>query len=69
MQDSINTADLVDIRDISVDKTLPKQERIADFIRQIKDPYHFKCGSFAVSAKFAQGDSPTLEDCLQRLMT
>ncbi len=58
--------DLVDIRDIAVDKNLPREERIAEYVRQIKDPYHFKCGDFTVCARFAQ-NGVTLEDCLQRL--
>ena len=28
---------LADIRDVSVDQTLPKEERIAEFLRQIKN--------------------------------
>ena len=67
MRENINAADLVDIRDVQVDKNLPKQARIAEYLRQIKDPYHFKCGKFIVTARFADG-GPTLEDCLQRLM-
>ena len=39
-----NTESLVDINDISVDKNLPKSERIKEYIRQIKNPYCFKCG-------------------------
>jgi hypothetical protein len=68
MHEKINTIDLVDIRDVSVDKNLPKHERIAEFIRQIKDPYHFKCGKFTVTARFTEGGA-TLEECLQRLVT
>jgi len=68
MNDSINKTDLVDIRDVSVDRNLPKQERIAEYVRQIKNPYHFKCGKFTVRVKFAD-DGVTLEDCLQLLMT
>ena len=67
MPNNNNNAELVDIRDVSVDKNLPKHERIAEYIRQIKDPYHFKCGKFIVTARFAES-GPTLEDCLQRLM-
>ncbi|MCL2776036.1 MAG: hypothetical protein FWD71_22230 [Oscillospiraceae bacterium] len=59
--------DLIDIREVLVDKNLPKHERIAEYIRQIKDPYHFKCGKFTITAKFAES-GPTLEDCLQRIM-
>jgi hypothetical protein len=68
MRENINTADLVDIRTVTVDKNLPKQERIIEFIRQIKDPYHFKCGKFTVTARFTEGGA-TLEECLQRLVT
>jgi len=60
-------AELVDIRDVSVDKSLPKQERIAEYVRQIKDPYHFRCGKFTVTARFAENGA-TLEDCLQKMM-
>ncbi len=35
---------LVDIRDVSVNKELSRDERIAEFVQQIKNPYHFKCG-------------------------
>lgn len=60
--------DLVDIREITVNKNLPKEERVAEFVRQIKDPYHFKCGDFTVRARFAE-NGVTLEDCLQRLFS
>lgn len=58
---------LVDIRDIHVDKALPKEERIAEFIRQIKNPYHFKCGKFTVQVQFS-GSSGSLEECLKQIL-
>ena len=67
MPETDNIAELVDIRDILVDKNLSKQERIADYVRQIRNPYRFRCGKFIVSVRFAES-GPTLEDCLQRLM-
>lgn len=67
MQNNMNIEELVDIRDVQVDKTLPKEERVAEFVRQIKDPYHFRCGKFVVTARFAE-DGPTLEECLQRII-
>jgi hypothetical protein len=59
--------DLIDIRTVTVDKNLPKHERIAEFIRQIRNPYRFKCGKFTVTTKFTE-NGPTLEECLQRVM-
>lgn len=61
------TDELVDIREISVDKNLPKEERIASFVRQIKNPYRFRCGEFVVNASFA-GNGVTLEECLQGIL-
>lgn len=62
------SAALVEIQDVSVDISLPRETRISEFLRQIKNPYHFQCGTIAVKARFTQ-DGPTLEDCLQRLLT
>jgi hypothetical protein len=58
---------LVDIQDVVVDKNLPKEKRIEEFLRQIKDPHHFQCGKFTVTARFAE-NGVTLEDCLQRIL-
>ena len=58
---------LVDIKDVSVDKNLPKDERIAEYVRQIRNPFHFKCGKFTVRARFAE-NGPSLEDFLKRLI-
>ena len=58
---------LVDIREVSVSKELSREERISEFIRQIKDPYCFKCGRFTVRASFAAGGA-TLEDCIKGII-
>ena len=49
---------LVDIRDVSVNKELSRDERIAEFVQQIKNPYHFKCGRFTVQASFSAEGAP-----------
>jgi len=59
--------DLVDIRDVSVNKDLPKEERIAAFVKQIKNPYRFRCGDFVINASFASGGT-TIEDCLKGIL-
>ena len=58
---------LADIRDVTVDPNLPNEERIAEFLRQIKNPYCFRCGKFTVRAQFAQ-NGLTLEDCLKQIL-
>lgn len=69
MKDNVNmdAASLVDIRDVSVDKNLTREKRIAEFVRQIKNPYCFKCGRFTVRAQFSENGA-SLEDCLKRIL-
>ena len=54
---------LVDIRDVVIDTSLPKEERIKDFIRQIKNPYLFKHGKHIVHLVFQDTDV-TLEELM-----
>lgn len=67
IKDLTNTDTLVDINDISVNKDLPKPERIKEYIRQIKNPYRFKCGNFVVTAKYSD-KGLSIEDCLQSII-
>ena len=39
---STATEQLVDIRDVKIDRSLPSEERIKSFIEQIKNPYQYK---------------------------
>lgn len=39
---------LVDLRDVKIKEELPKEERIEDFIKQIKNPYCFRYGNTIV---------------------
>jgi hypothetical protein len=65
--DETSTVELIDIRDVSVNKELPKQERIAAFVEQIKNPYRFRCGEFAVNVRFT-ANGISLEECLQGIL-
>lgn len=58
---------LVDIRDVTVEKDLPKEQRIESFVRQIKNPYRFRCGDFVVNASFSSSGI-TLEECLKGIL-
>ena len=67
MNTNISMDELVDIRNVRVNAGLPKLERIVEYVRQIKNPYRFKCGEFVVSVKYAD-NGVSLEDCLERIV-
>ncbi len=58
---------LVDICSIKINTALPKEERIADFIRQIKNPYLFKCGDLVIQSVFPDTEV-TLNDRLKQYL-
>ena len=51
--ESLNRDELVDLRTVKIDTSLPKEERMKDFIRQIKNPYRYKIGKYVVCLSFA----------------
>lgn len=54
-------AELVDIRDVVIDRSLPMDERIRSYVEQIKNPYKFKVGNTIVHVSYADTDR-TLND-------
>ena len=60
---TVDPAGLRDIRDVKVNTDLPKRERILDFIRQIGNPYCYRCGKYVVKISFSN-NGKQLEDCL-----
>ena len=43
-QSKMDLNDLVDIRDVKVDRSLPTEERIKSYVQQVKHPYVFRVG-------------------------
>ena len=64
---SVDPAGLVDIRDVTVNTALPREERLLDYLSQIGNPYCFKHGKTVVKVSFADTEA-TLEDRLERYL-
>ena len=58
---------LADIRKIHIDTQMPREQRLAEFIRQIRNPYCYKCGKVVVKVSFTDTDA-TLEDRLEHYL-
>ena len=64
---TVDREGLADIGTVQIDSTLPREERFADFLRQIKNPYCYRCGKIVVKVSFADTDA-TLEDRLEHYL-
>lgn len=58
---------LVDISGLCIDTALSKEERIGEFVRQVKNPYCFRVGKVAVSIGFSE-DSVTFEQRMEHYL-
>ena len=61
---TVKKESLVDLKDVKIDKSKPKSERIEEFIAQAKNPYCCICDGIIVKMKFSDQET-TLEEKLK----
>ena len=59
--------DLVDLNDVTIDRSLPEKDRIQSFKEQIHDPYRFRIGDAAVQIAYEDTDK-TITDRVISMM-
>lgn len=63
---TVDVHTLEDIDQVKVDTSLPKEQRMLDFVQKIKNPFCFLCNGMVVKISYAdKGES--LENALARL--
>ena len=65
--DDINPDDVDEISSIKIDRRKPSNERILDFLTQVKNPYVFKVKGKLVRMSFSE-NGPSADDCLTRVL-
>ncbi len=64
---TVERESLADISKIHIDTRMPREQRLADFVRQIGNPYCYRCGKVVVKVSFAETNA-TLEDRLEHYL-
>lgn len=59
---TVDKSTLVDIKTVTFNPKLNPEEKTAEYIRQIKNPYCYLCCDYAVKLKFAD-NGKNIEDC------
>ena len=65
--DDINPDDVDELSSIKIDRRKSSDERILDFLTQVKNPYVFKVNGKLVRMGFAE-NGPTAEECLTNVL-
>ena len=63
---TVDTSTLADIGKIRIDRTLPKEERLLAFIREVRNPFCFICNGMVVKTSFSDTDE-SIENKLAKL--
>ncbi len=63
---TVDTSTLADIGKIRIDRTLPKEERLLAFMREVRNPFCFICNGMVVKTSFSDTDE-SLENKLAKL--
>lgn len=61
---TIDIHNLVDISDIKIDITMEKNDRMQNFIKDIKNPYCFRCKNTVVKVSFCN-EGGSFQELLQ----
>ena len=64
---TVNPDMLADIQDVKIDTNLSRDEKIKQFLEQIKNPYCFKCGKTIIKISFADTEK-TIENRMQEYL-
>ncbi len=65
---TVNIENLVDIESINIDTDLSYEEKLEQYIEQVKNPFFIKVGNFIVKQIFEEDEnSLTIEGCMQGL--
>jgi hypothetical protein len=63
----VSRTDLVDIETVSVGSDFKEIGRIAEYVRQIRNPYCFIAGKHIIKARYAE-HGPSIEECVRGVL-
>ena len=66
-REDINPDDVDEISSIKIDRRKSSNERILEFLMQVKNPYVFKVNDRLVRFSFSE-NGPTADECLTRVL-
>ena len=64
---TVDRSSLVDINDVRTNENLPQLEKLFNHIKQIKNPYCYKCGDIIIKESFSD-NGKTMNDCFEQFV-
>ena len=64
---TVDPETLVDVTTIKIDENMSKEERVKEYLRQVRNPYCFKVGNVVVKCSYSN-DGVTLKERFEQLV-
>lgn len=64
----VNKQDLIDIKDVYIKRQQSKEEKIKSFIKQVKNPYCYRCGNVVVKVSY-EVDVATMQEKMENYLS
>lgn len=64
---TVKRDELVDINSVKINVNQEPEQKIREYVKQIKNPYCFLCGDYVVKLEYSQEDR-TIEDCFVKMV-
>ncbi len=66
--DKVDKSELIDLRDVKIDRKLPEFQRIISYVNQVKNPYCFKVGNVRVRISYSEERNETLTEAFSAML-
>ena len=64
---TVDKSQLVDLNTVQIDESLPVQERVLSYLKQVKNPYCVRVGNVAAKVTYKE-DGPSFEEVFKHLL-
>ena len=66
---SVDKNSLIDLNQVTIDETKPVPERVAEFVRQIQNPYCFRIGDVVIKIVYKENGPSFQQNMIDMLQT
>ena len=65
---TVDIKNLVELESLDINTNLSYEEKLVEYVKQLKNPFFFKIGKFIIKQTFEEeANSLTVEECMEKI--
>ena len=66
---TVDIKNLIELESLDIDTNLSYEEKLVEYVKQLKNPFLFRVGGFIIKQTFEEEKSSlTLEECIEKIV-